>query len=118
MNIAIDFLLLLGCCVIAVVCGCRLDKMHKSTRTVFRIKYAALLGGALAAGFAPLLFPDYPRMGGLVFMVSVVFYIVSGYPAWRTKPPEYTESGRMPLDPFDPADMLMLSDKWMRKNRK
>jgi hypothetical protein len=87
------------CAAVSWACLCRMDKMHKTTRIAFRLKYTLLATGAIAAALAPWMFPDVPRLGGLLFALTVLAFLLLGAPAWRSGAPDYSESDRAPLGP-------------------
>lgn len=88
------------CAAVSWACLCRMDKMHKTTRIAFRLKYTLLATGAIAAALAPWMFPDVPRLGGLLFALTVLAFLLLGAPAWRSGAPDYSESGPGELDPI------------------
>lgn len=88
------------CACVAWACLCRMDKMHKTTLVAFRLKYTLLATGAIAAALSPWMFPDVQRLGGLLFAITVLAFLLLGAPAWRSGAPEYSESGPGDLDPL------------------
>lgn len=102
----INWAIFLACVGVGHTCACRLKKMHRKTKRIFRAKYAVLGAGALAAGAAPLLFPVYPRLGGLIFAISVLAFLVLGMQAWKGHAPDYSESDKVPFDPFATGEWI------------
>lgn len=93
---AINLLIAAACAGIAWACLCRMDKMHAATKPLFRLKYTALASGSIAGALAPWLFPDAPRLGGLLFAVAVLAFLLMGASAWKDRAPDYSERGRAP----------------------
>lgn len=115
LKVGIEFTIFVLCLVIGVVSACRLDKMHKNTLTSFRLRYVLIGTGSLAVGLDPLLFPDQPRLGVLLFVAAICVYMLLGVPTWSKKAPDYTESDAVSLDPFDPKDTRDWWDKVWKK---
>lgn len=109
----INLAIFIVCLAVSFTVVCRLNAMHRRTKSLFRLKYALLLGGSLAGGVSPLLFPEHPRIGGLIFALTVLVYLVLGFQAWRGGAPDYTEckTDRLPFDPMATAEFLAKRSK-------
>jgi hypothetical protein len=94
-----NIMIAIACAGVAWACLCRMDKMHATTKPLFRIKYTLLASGSIAGALSPWMFPEVPRLGGLVFVLSVFAFLLMGATAWREHAPDYSESDRAPLGP-------------------
>lgn len=75
---------------IAYVCICRLNATHIEVMPSIRFKYVMLLMGSLAYGAQPILFNEWPSVGGMVLMFCITAGLVGGFERWKDGPPNDT----------------------------
>lgn len=75
---------------VAYVCLCRLNAAHINVIPSVRFKYTMLLMGSLAYGAQPILFNEWPSMGGMVLLFCVTAGLVAGVERWKDGPPADT----------------------------
>lgn len=98
--------------IVIVICLCRIARLdHRTTRPVIGGAYILLLTGAFCVGAAPWLFEQRQlfditevRTGALIFIVTVIAHLLSGWREWVDSQPRFTQSDRMPLDPMEHHD--------------
>lgn len=84
---------LIVCMACAWTCICRLNRMHKRVRKSVCLQFTAVMGGAVASGFQPILFASWPGAGQLCFSIGVLIMLIIGVDRWRHGPPEDTLVG-------------------------
>jgi hypothetical protein len=94
------------CSAIGVVCICRASAMSKdTTRKLTRAAYTLLFGAALASGWSPYFFREWPGfgewpgLGDIAMNSAVLVYMASGMRAWKFGLPDFARSNAAPLDP-------------------
>ena len=108
----VDVLIAAMSIMVIFICLCRIARLdHRTTRPVIGCAYILLLTGAFCVGGAPWLFEQRQlfgitevRTGALIFIVTVIAHLLSGWREWIGKQPRFTQSGRMPLETSEPHD--------------
>ena len=80
------------CAAIMTTCICRLSLCHPGIAKLVRLKYTVLLGGALAHGLQPMLFGEWPSVGGTVMAFAVFIGLMCSSHRWTRRPPVETET--------------------------
>lgn len=78
--------------VLAVICICRMNVLTNRHKLVVRIRYLLLFCGSVSTAMSPWAFPDNPRLGGFILLVTLVVHMLLGAAEWKHGPPRYTES--------------------------
>lgn len=76
--------------VVAYICICRLNAAHVEVIASVRFKYTLLMVGSLAYGSQPMLFGEFPTIGGTFFLSCVMVGLIAGYERWKAGPPRDT----------------------------
>ena len=108
----VDVLIAAMSIMVIVICLRRIARLdHRTTRPVIGGAYILLLTGAFCVGGAPWLFEQHQllgitevRAGALIFIVTVIAHLLSGWREWVDSQPRFTQSDRMPLDPMEHHD--------------
>ena len=87
--------------VLVVICICRMNVLTERHKLVVRLRYLLLFCGAVSTALAPWAFPNNPRLGGLILLHALVFYLLLSAPEWKHGAPQYTVSGWTPLPEED-----------------
>lgn len=72
---------------IAGIAACRIGKMHQVMLRV-KLQYIFLFVAAIAYGFAPLLFQQWPPTISVVFVGAVLYVLWSDSYQWKDGPPK------------------------------
>lgn len=85
----------LVCAGIVFVCFCRIGVMRKDTKTVFRALYVLMGTAALASALQPITPPFYswPSAADIASNAVLLFWLASGWSAWREAPTYTRKSG-------------------------
>jgi hypothetical protein len=83
---------LLVCSIVGWTALCRIYLMEaRTTRWIFRLKYALLLGAATGSGFSPILFGDWPTVSQVLITATFAFVLAAGARAWHFGVPTYAQ---------------------------
>lgn len=87
----------LVCAGIVFVCFCRVGVMRRETKTLFRALYVLMGTTALASALQPITPPFYswPSAADIASNAVLLFWLASGWSAWR-EAPSYTRKGAPP----------------------
>jgi hypothetical protein len=78
------------------ICICRASVMNKwRTKGAIRAQYV-LWSALLLASATSRLFESPVHWVQLAMSAGIVWFLASGYPAWRNGPPDYTEKSPLP----------------------
>lgn len=73
------------CLCILWACICRLNSDLCKEFLRPRMRYTALLGGAVANGMQPIFFGTMPGPGETIFSGTVLLYLVLNVPRWKER---------------------------------
>lgn len=90
----------LVCAGIVFVCFCRVGVMRRDTRTIFRALYVLMGTAALASALQPITPPFYswPSTADIASNAVLLFWLASGWSAWRTAPAYTRKSSGPPTE--------------------
>ncbi len=80
----VHFIMTMG---IAGIAACRIGKMNNVLLRV-RLQYVFLFVAAIAYGFAPLLFQQWPPAVSVIFVGAVLYVLWSDSYQWKNGPPK------------------------------
>lgn len=87
------------CSLIGWACICRWARMSaRTTRKDVRAYYMVLFGGALASGWAPVFWQEYPGPGAVGLAFGTLLVLVGGSRDWKNGLPAYARSAPAPFD--------------------
>ena len=88
------------CAGIVFVCFCRVGVMRKDTKTVFRALYVLMGTTALASALQPVTPPFYswPSAADIASNAVLLFWLASGWSAWRQAPAYTRKEQAMPVE--------------------
>lgn len=85
-------------------CICRLNMSTKETvRPMVRVQYSAAVAGAMASGFSPVLFGEWPGYGQVTMSAGLLVLLLAEIGKWTHRPPADVLTEPVPLDEI-PAD--------------